>query len=105
MLFGLDRLPRLSSLVSELRSRRFALLAHAASVDSQLRHVGEVLDLLELRPQCIFGPEHGYGSEAQDMVGLDHAHDRRGVPVISLYGHRFETWPLAPNTCAISTCC
>jgi len=41
-------------------------------------------------PELIFGPEHGYGGEAQDMIGVSDARDVRGTPVRSLYGARFE---------------
>ncbi len=42
------------------------------------------------------GPEHGYGGEAQDMVGVASASDpRTGAPIVSLYGERFED--LAPR--------
>jgi uncharacterized protein YbbC (DUF1343 family) len=38
----------------------------------------------------IFGPEHGYGGEAQDMIGVSDARSPDGVPVISLYGDSLE---------------
>jgi uncharacterized protein YbbC (DUF1343 family) len=41
-------------------------------------------------PVIVFGPEHGYGGEAQDMVGVADARDAFGTPVRSLYGARFE---------------
>jgi uncharacterized protein YbbC (DUF1343 family) len=48
-----------------------------------------------VRPEVIFGPEHGYGGEAQDMIGVTDARDARGVPVRSLYGGSFDD--LAPK--------
>lgn len=91
MLVGLDRLPRLEKLVSRLATAPFGLLAHAASVDRNLLHISDVLDQLGLRPTRIFGPEHGYGGEAQDMIGVAGAVDpRSGAPIVSLYGDRFE---------------
>ena len=85
MLFGIDRLT-----ASHIGGRKVALLAHPASVDRELRHVGETLERIDARPRIIFGPEHGYGGEAQDMIGVDDAKDARGTPVKSLYGANFE---------------
>src|SRR5690349_19201359 len=88
---GLDRLPRLPSLLARLSGARVGLLAHPASVDQKLVHIGEVLHTAGIRPARFFGPEHGYGGEAQDMVGVPSATDARtGAPIISLYGDRFE---------------
>ncbi|MBL8741187.1 MAG: DUF1343 domain-containing protein, partial [Myxococcales bacterium] len=67
---GLDRLPSLTHLTRELTERRVALLAHPASVDKSYRHISAVLASLGIRPRIVFGPEHGYGGEAQDMVGV-----------------------------------
>jgi len=85
MQIGLDRLA-----AEHVRGASLALLAHPASVDRGLRHVGEVLESLGARPRIIFGPEHGYGGEAQDMIGVADAKDARGTPVRSLYGANFE---------------
>lgn len=91
MKVGLDRLPDVSALVSRLRGSRVAVLAHPASVDHDLRHIGDVLGALGVRPAIFFGPEHGYGGEAQDMIGVADATDARtGAPIVSLYGDRFE---------------
>jgi len=96
MRFGLDRLPSLPALVSSLRSRRVGLLAHPASVDGRLRHISTVLEELAVRPRVIFGPEHGYGGEAQDMIGVPDARDEAtGAPIVSLYGETEDA--LAPT--------
>lgn len=89
MLVGLDRLPRLAKLSREIAGRRVALLAHPASVDARFRHISEVLASLGIRPKIVFGPEHGYGGEAQDMVGVRDAVDTNGTRVVSLYGETF----------------
>ncbi|MFT3773592.1 MAG: DUF1343 domain-containing protein [Minicystis sp.] len=87
---GLDRLPSLDPLVARLRAARVGLLAHPASVDRGLLHISEILHRLGVRPQIFFGPEHGYGGEAQDMVGVASATDARtGAPIVSLYGDDF----------------
>ncbi len=91
MRVGLDRLPSLPSLVRSLAQQRVALLAHPASVNHDLVHIHRVLLSLGVRPRTIFGPEHGYGGEAQDMIGVAHAVDpETGAPVISLYGDSFD---------------
>jgi uncharacterized protein YbbC (DUF1343 family) len=87
---GLDRLARTSAIASRLRDGKFGLVAHPASVTRELLHVSEVLDEIDAKPEIIFGPEHGYGGEAQDMIGVADARDPRGTPVRSLYGARFE---------------
>jgi uncharacterized protein YbbC (DUF1343 family) len=87
---GLDRLVTHTTLGAELRSLRVGLLAHPASVDRRLVHARHVLDALGVRVAVVFGPEHGYGGEAQDMVGVADARDALGTPIRSLYGDRFE---------------
>lgn len=93
---GLDRLALatspggLAALVSELRGARVGLLAHPASVDRRLVHARHVLDALGVRVAVVFGPEHGYGGEAQDMVGVADARDALGTPIRSLYGETFD---------------
>jgi uncharacterized protein YbbC (DUF1343 family) len=82
---GLDRLLSDDALAKKLRGTRLALLAHPASVTKDLAHAIDVLIGRGARPSIIFGPEHGYGGEAQDMIGVDHARDRYGIPVKSLY--------------------
>src|SRR4051812_34926996 len=85
MQIGLDRLA-----AEHVRGASLALLAHPAAVDRGLRHVGDVLESLGARPRIIFGPEHGYGGEAQDMIDVADAKDARGTPVRSLYGANVE---------------
>lgn len=87
---GLDRLPELP-LLRRLRAARLGVLAHPASVDRDLVHIGDVLDRLGVRPRVFFGPEHGYGGEAQDMASVESAVDpRTGARIVSLYGDRLE---------------
>ena len=90
MLVGLDQLVRGSALANELSQRRVALLAHPASLDRNLRHISAILSELGIAPAIIFGPEHGYGGEAQDMIGVADARDPSGVPIVSLYGETFD---------------
>jgi uncharacterized protein YbbC (DUF1343 family) len=97
---GLDRLATHRALGAELRSARVGLLAHPASVDRRLIHAKDILEAIGVRIAIFFGPEHGYGGEAQDMVGVDHGRDPAGVPVRSLYGDRVEA--LSPDPADLS---
>src|SRR5262245_34231438 len=102
MQVGLERLAGMPALVHRLRASRVGLLAHPASVDRELRHVADVLPGLGIAPVLLFGPEHGYGGEAQDMIGVPGARDARtGAPIVSLYGDRFED--LSPRAEHLST--
>jgi uncharacterized protein YbbC (DUF1343 family) len=54
-----------------------------------------------IRIARLFGPEHGIRGEAQDMIGVDSAHDfRTRIPVVSLYGDRFESLLPTPEALA-----
>jgi uncharacterized protein YbbC (DUF1343 family) len=92
---GLDRLATHPKLGAELRAARVGLLAHPASIDRRLVHARRILDALGVRVALVFGPEHGYGGEAQDMIGVADARDALGTPIRSLYGDSFEH--LAPT--------
>lgn len=86
---GLDRLASDAEVAKHVRGTKLALLAHPASVTRDLVHAVEILIGVGGKPSVIFGPEHGYGGEAQDMIGVIDARDRRGIPVRSLYGETF----------------
>jgi uncharacterized protein YbbC (DUF1343 family) len=87
---GLDRLATDTKLGAELRASRVGLLAHPASVDRRLVHARRVLGDLGVRVALVLGPEHGYGGEAQDLIGVADAREPSGTPIRSLYGTRFE---------------
>jgi len=83
---GLERIALGDSEVLELlRGKRLGLVAHPASVDSRLRHARFVLQEHGLNVCVLFGPEHGYGGEAQDMIAVNDAAPT-DLPVHSLYG-------------------
>jgi uncharacterized protein YbbC (DUF1343 family) len=83
---GLERIAQGDSEVIDLlRGKRLGLVAHPASVDSRLRHARFVLEERGLDVQALFGPEHGYGGEAQDMIAVNDA-GPSDLPVYSLYG-------------------
>ena len=82
-----------------LRGKRVGAIVNPTSVDSGFRHLA---DLLVRAPgvtlAALFGPEHGIRGEAQYMVAVDDARDRRtGVPVFSLYGSTFESLSPRPE--------
>jgi uncharacterized protein YbbC (DUF1343 family) len=82
---GLERIAQGDDEVLKLlRGRKLGLCAHPASVDRKLRHARSVLEGQGLTLAALFGPEHGYGGEAQDMIPL--ADDQSDLPVYSLYG-------------------
>ncbi len=92
---GLDRLATHPKLGAELRAARVGLLAHPAAVDRRLVHVRRILDDLGISVALVLGPEHGYGGEAQDMIGVPDARDAFGTRIRSLYGESFDD--LAPT--------
>jgi uncharacterized protein YbbC (DUF1343 family) len=87
--FGLDRLREDRSLRSPLAGRRIALLAHPASVTSDLTHALDALDALpDVRLTAAFGPQHGLRGDKQDNMveSPDFLDPVLGIPVFSLYG-------------------
>ena len=89
MKFGLDRLIRESALRQPLRGRRVALLAHPASVTSDLTHALDALvELRDVRLTAAFGPQHGLRGDKQDNMveSSDFQDPIHGIPVFSLYG-------------------
>src|SRR5262249_28593665 len=73
---------------SALRGRRLGLLANAASVTSGLTPALRAVLGAGLDVRRVFAPEHGFFGAAQDLEPV--RGERAGVPVVSLYGERFE---------------
>ncbi len=96
---GLDRVAASDDeALSLLRGRRVGLVAHPASVDGRLRHARRVLADAGVEVRAIFGPEHGYGGGAQDMIGVGASREpETGVPIYSLYGAREEDLTPSPE--------
>src|SRR5882672_5222361 len=90
MLTGLDQVASGHTAAQRVRGAKVALLAHPASVTRELVHAVDVLIGQGARLKVILGPEHGFGGEAQAMIGVGDARDRYGVPVRSLYGKDFS---------------
>jgi len=97
---GLDRFAAHREFRAPLRAMRVGLLAHPASVDRRLVHARRILEDVGVRVTLALGPEHGYGGEAQDMVGVPDAQDAFGTPVRSLYGIRFDQLSPRPEDLA-----
>lgn len=87
--FGIDRLVQDASLQKRLDGKRVGLLAHPASVTSDLTHSLDALfERTKIKVTCAFGPQHGMRGEKQyNMVESDDYVDPiRKIPVFSLYG-------------------
>jgi uncharacterized protein YbbC (DUF1343 family) len=89
MKFGIDRLLEEPALRKPLAGSRVALLAHPASVTSDLTHSLDALAALgEFKLTAAFGPQHGLRGDKQDnMIESPSFTDPvHGIPVFSLYG-------------------
>ncbi len=87
---GLDRLLGSDSLRSRLLRGRLGFLTHPAAVTRDMTHAVTALRARGHAFEILFGPEHGYGGDAQDMATVADARDAHGTLVRSLYGDRFE---------------
>jgi len=101
---GLDRIAAGEpEALRRVRGRKLGLVAHPASValvNGRFMHAHEVLLAQGCDVRALFGPEHGYGGHAQDMIAVveELPGSSRGrdpskrvnvephVPVYSLYG-------------------
>ncbi len=88
MKLGIERLLEEKPLQDRLGRRRVALLAHPASVTSNLTHSLDALAAAGVNLTAAFGPQHGLRGDKQDnMIESASFHDARyGLPVFSLYG-------------------
>ncbi len=68
-----------------LAGSRVGLVAHPASVDGRLRHAVDLMHAAGVKLTMLFGPEHGFLGQAQDLIGVTDAATER-LRVISLYG-------------------
>lgn len=87
---GLDLI---SQRLNSYAGKKIAILAHAASVTSNLNHL---VPLLIQNPKIhfskIFSPEHGLWGNAQDMENVAYSIDPLSQkPIISLYGRDFDS--------------
>jgi uncharacterized protein YbbC (DUF1343 family) len=85
-----------------LRGRRVGLVAHPASVDARLRHAAELLAAADgVTLVVVFGPEHGWLGQAQDLIGVaDTGDPLSGVRGHSLYGDTVASLKPTPEQLA-----
>ena len=89
MKLGIERLLGDAALRAPLAGKRVALVAHPASVTSDLTHSLDALAAMDdIRLSAAFGPQHGLRGDKQDnMVEsedfIDPVHE---IPIFSLYG-------------------
>ncbi len=89
MKFGIDRLLADPALRAPLTGKRVALLAHPASVTTDLTHALDALMALgHINITAAFGPQHGLRGDKQDNMveSPDFTDPVHGIPVFSLYG-------------------
>jgi uncharacterized protein YbbC (DUF1343 family) len=101
MKFGIDRLLGDAKLRAGLQGRRVALLAHPASVTSDLSHSLDALVACgDVRLTAAFGPQHGLRGDKQDNMMESPTFDDplHGIPVFSLYGEVRKPTPAMLDT-------
>ena len=97
---GLDRfVAGTAGKATRLRNSRLGLIAHPASVTSDLTHAADALHGAGCDLRALFGPQHGARGEKQDnMIESDHYPDPvTGLPVHSLYGEVRKPTPAMLN--------
>lgn len=83
-----------------LRGLRIGVVTHPAAVDSQLRHIVEVLAAAPgVELAAIFGPEHGLLGQAQDLISVTAGESQKAgaVRIHSLYGTTVESLRPTPG--------
>ena len=88
MKFGIDRLLTEPDLRKPLEDKRVALVAHPASVTSNLEHSLDALVAAGMNVTSAFGPQHGLKGDKQDNMveTADETDPVYNIPVFSLYG-------------------
>ncbi|HEV8061878.1 MAG TPA: DUF1343 domain-containing protein [Gemmataceae bacterium] len=73
------------------------MVTHPAAIASDLCHIQELLaEAPAVELVALFGPEHGFLGEAQDLIGVsDGVQQDSGPRIYSLYGNSYES--LKPN--------
>ncbi|QEL14440.1 hypothetical protein PX52LOC_01328 [Limnoglobus roseus] len=86
MMTGLDVLQRQG--FDPLRNQRVGLVTHPAALSNGLRSATELF-AANVNLVALFGPEHGFTGDAQDLIPV--AGPPAAVPVYSLYGDTFAS--------------
>jgi uncharacterized protein YbbC (DUF1343 family) len=78
----------LNQFPDQLKNKRVGVLCHAASVNTEYKHILDCFKSLPCKLSVIFGPQHGLFGQTQDnMVEWEGAiHPGFNIPVYSLYG-------------------
>lgn len=86
--FGIDRLLANADLRKPLENKRVALVAHPASVTTDLTHSLDALIGAGVNVTSAFGPQHGLKGDKQDNMveTMDETDPTYDIPVFSLYG-------------------
>lgn len=86
--FGIDRLLANADLRKPLENKRVALVAHPASVTTDLTHSLDALIGAGVNVTSAFGPQHGLKGDKQDNMveTMDETDPTYNIPVFSLYG-------------------
>lgn len=103
MLVGLDALRRgkNSAVRKRISESKWGLLTHAAAVDAQGLPILDVFQELQLRPDVLFSPEHGWDGVAQAEEPVTQEGDSTaGIRLVSLYGTSKES--LSPSPADLS---
>ena len=96
ILTGLENL--LANHAPLVRDRNIGIVAHPASVTSHLIHILPALVTKGARVTALFGPEHGFGGEAQDMEPVaTPSSGPMGIDLYSLYGSAAESLSPSPE--------
>ncbi|MCP4198386.1 MAG: DUF1343 domain-containing protein [Proteobacteria bacterium] len=99
IVLGIEKL--VTTMQSAVQGRRIGLVAHPASTSSDYRHTLDLLIQGGARMQVLFGPEHGFGGQAQDMAAVsEEKQGPYGLPLLSLYGQ--DEASLAPTPEALA---
>jgi len=90
---GLDIIGR--KIPTDLESKKLGILCHAASINSDFRHITE---FFRENNRCIvgavFGPQHGFFGQTQDnMIEWEGRNDGEDIPLYSLYGANRKPTP------------
>jgi len=86
-----------------LSGKRVGLLTHPAALASDLTPAAQLFTSASgLELVRLFGPEHGFTGEAQDLIGVtgDTRDPLTGVPVVSLYDDTFASLKPTPEQLA-----